>query len=108
VRRRCQAENAARSGQLSLRLANGVSLLSLRDEVRLVDRTGETVARFPNPSALRHDDQNGGCMFTSDGGHVWAIVPAVRGNRLVDELWLPDRCRWTGHSVLLVRAGRRA
>jgi hypothetical protein len=73
-------------------VADDLSLaaLSLRDQVRLVDRTGETVVSLSNPSAPWHDDQTGGCVFTADGSHLWAIVPTVRGNRLIDEVWLID------------------
>src|ERR671918_2723139 len=44
-------------------IADDLSLaaLSLRDQVRLVDQTGATVASFPNPSAPMQDDQTGGC-----------------------------------------------
>jgi hypothetical protein len=73
-------------------IADDLSLaaLALHDTVRLVDRRGKTVASFSNPSAPSYDDQTGGCVFTADGRHVWAIMPTVRGDRLVDELWLID------------------
>jgi hypothetical protein len=65
--------------------------LSLQEQVLLLDRAGQQVARLPHQPTDPIDQ--GCCVFAGDGRHLWATIPRQVGRRPwedLEELWLID------------------